>query len=322
MIERFVGGGRDLIAGDLFHDELIVRLVGVEGADDVVAIAQGIGIGDILVHAVGVGIASEIEPVPRPALAIMGRGEQPIDDLRERLGRLISEEGVDLLGGRWQPGQVERGAAYQGPLIGRRGRRQPLFLELGQDETIDRRRWPAHRFHTGRNRVARRLKGPERFLFLGEERTAGGLRCGRRPGRAGAGPDGPRADPFGELGDLGVAELSFGRHLQLARVADRLDQPALARLARHERPAPSRRRRRSLRPYRAAAPPCVSPARDTASTAQPRAAGPSSRTGRRRPVPAPPRPAAGRLDHDSQYANDEAGPHAGPFPEGPRRLVR
>ena len=75
LLRRQVGpGARDqLVAGQLLDDEPIERLVGVEGADDVVAILVGIGSRRVVVAvAVGVGVAGDVEPVSRPALAVAG----------------------------------------------------------------------------------------------------------------------------------------------------------------------------------------------------------------------------------------------------------
>ena len=41
-----VVGGQQ-VAGDLLADELVVGLVGVEGGDDVVAVAPGVRVGDV-----------------------------------------------------------------------------------------------------------------------------------------------------------------------------------------------------------------------------------------------------------------------------------
>ena len=43
--------------------------------------------GDVLVQAVGVGVAGHVEPVPAPPLAVGGRGEQAVDEPREGVGR-------------------------------------------------------------------------------------------------------------------------------------------------------------------------------------------------------------------------------------------
>ncbi len=80
--------GRQQVAGDLLADELVVRLVGVERGDGPVAIAPGLGIGEVRLAA-RLGEPRHVEPVPAPALAEAGRGEQPIDDLGEGVGRVV-----------------------------------------------------------------------------------------------------------------------------------------------------------------------------------------------------------------------------------------
>ena len=90
-----VAGGQE-VAGDLLADELVVRLVGVERGDHPVAVSPGLGI-----HHVGLaarlGEPRHVEPVPSPALAEPRRGQQPVDDLRERVGRRVGDERLDLL---------------------------------------------------------------------------------------------------------------------------------------------------------------------------------------------------------------------------------
>ena len=79
---------RQLVAGKLLADELVVRLVVVERADDVVAVPPGVWLRPVALEAVGLGVADQVEPVPRPALAVVRRGEQAIDDLFVGVGRL------------------------------------------------------------------------------------------------------------------------------------------------------------------------------------------------------------------------------------------
>ena len=79
------GGGvearlRHEVAGELFDDELIVRHVGVEGADDVVAVVVGVGDDGLELVAARLGVADEVEPVAGPALTEGGRGEERIND--------------------------------------------------------------------------------------------------------------------------------------------------------------------------------------------------------------------------------------------------
>ena len=86
----------------------------------------------------GVGVASDIEPVPGPSLAVVRRGEQPIDDFLECSGRIVGDEIIQLLGSGRQADQVERRPANEGLLIGLRGRLKACGFKLREDEVIDR----------------------------------------------------------------------------------------------------------------------------------------------------------------------------------------
>ena len=72
--------GLQLVAGDLLADEAVVWQVVVEGPDDVVAVAVGLGAEVVGAEAGGVGEADQIEPVAGPAFAEAGRGQEPIDN--------------------------------------------------------------------------------------------------------------------------------------------------------------------------------------------------------------------------------------------------
>ena len=72
--------GRDLVAGDLLDQEPVERLVAVEGVDDVVAESPGVGDVAVVLEALGLGVADDVEPVLRPALAVSRAGQQPVDD--------------------------------------------------------------------------------------------------------------------------------------------------------------------------------------------------------------------------------------------------
>ena len=132
-VEPFGLGSVEQVAGDLLEDEPVVGQVAVEGADQPVAIAVAVGIEPGL-ERVGLVLAvpGDVEPVPAPALAVVRRGQQPVDDPGEGVGRIIAEEGRDLLGGRRQADQVEGDAADQGRLVGRRRRRQSDWPRAGR----------------------------------------------------------------------------------------------------------------------------------------------------------------------------------------------
>ena len=114
--------GKEDVGGHLLLDEPGERPVLVEGLDEVIAVGPGISPDAVLVVAMGLGEMDQVHPVPGPALAVMGAGQQAIDQPLVGIGRAVGEEGRDLLGSRRQAEQVERQAANQGPPVGfRRG---------------------------------------------------------------------------------------------------------------------------------------------------------------------------------------------------------
>jgi hypothetical protein len=85
-------GGRQRVAGELVNDELVVGQVPIERVDHPVAVAPSFadvagadGIALDAAEVEGVGVADDVEPVPPPPLAVMGAGQQVIDDLGERI---------------------------------------------------------------------------------------------------------------------------------------------------------------------------------------------------------------------------------------------
>ncbi len=221
----------ELIGGELLDDELVVRQVGVQRLDDPIAI--GVRVRELALLAgdeiaARVGVARDIEPMPAPALAVAGRGEEPVDHLREGIGRLVLLEGLDLRGGRRQADEIERGAAQQRALVGARRRREFGGFHARERELVDRRLHPVRRVRDRRRRGIRdRLKGPvmQRAILLRRERALVRL-----------GPRQAELDPLRERGDLLLRQLRLlGRHVILRLVPDALDERALIRLARHRR---------------------------------------------------------------------------------------
>ena len=95
-----------LVPGELEREEPVVGQVGVERADDPVAISPGVGPLGVELEAVGVGIMGQVEPVLAPPLAVMGAGQQAIDQPLVGIRPVIPDEGIDLGGRRRQAGQV------------------------------------------------------------------------------------------------------------------------------------------------------------------------------------------------------------------------
>ena len=189
---------------------------------------------DVLVEAVRVGIAGDVEPVPAPALAIARRRQQPLDHPFVGVGPLVGEERVDLGRGRRQAGQVERDPPQQLPPAGGGDRGQPLRLESGQDEPVDRTAHPGLVADGGRLGTGHR---PERPVLAARTEVVGGPAVG--PGGDDRGIGRPRVrgaagHPALEVGDDRGRKPSVGRHPDRSAVADDVDQQAVVRRAGHD----------------------------------------------------------------------------------------
>ena len=101
------GPASDDVAGELLAQEAVIGKVLVERADDLIAIAPGVGHGEVGRLAGGVGIAHQVEPVPTPFLAVVGRGQQPVHQALESIGVVISDEVPHLFGRGRQADEVE-----------------------------------------------------------------------------------------------------------------------------------------------------------------------------------------------------------------------
>ena len=115
-----------LIPGKLLLNKLVVRLVLIERADHVIAVAIGIGPELIALKAIRVGVADDVQPVPSPSLAVMRAGKQPIDKFLVSIRRVVGEKRFDLFGRGRQPDQIEIQAAYQRSAIPLREGFNPL----------------------------------------------------------------------------------------------------------------------------------------------------------------------------------------------------
>jgi len=71
----------EFIAGELFGDKPVERLVRVEGTDDIIAILVGVGARRIGVAvAVRIRVTRDVEPMAAPAFAVVGGGEEPFNE--------------------------------------------------------------------------------------------------------------------------------------------------------------------------------------------------------------------------------------------------
>ena len=181
--ERGGVAGVEFVAGDLLADEAVVRLVLVEGVDDVVAVAPDVGAGLVALEALAVGVAGEVEPVARPALAVARRGEKAINDAVEGGGRVVGEERLHFFGSGQQSGEVERGAADERDLVGgRSGAQVPLF-QLREHEGVDGIAHPRGVPRRRHGRLDHRLKGPPAALLRREVGARRAVDKGQRGGQ-------------------------------------------------------------------------------------------------------------------------------------------
>src|SRR2546426_4484992 len=198
-----VGWVIELVGGELLDDELVVRLVVIQGLDHVIAIAPCCRQIAIVLEARAVGVANDVQPVSSPTLAVMGRGQQPLDEVLVGSRRRILDEGVHLLRGWQQPDQVEVGAPDQGVAVGFERRRQSLLIQGLLDEGVDWILVPAAIRHLWESIPDRPLESPplpvllrDNFLLIvisiaagrwslagvGALRGCGGLPLGTQPG--------------------------------------------------------------------------------------------------------------------------------------------
>ena len=204
-------GIRQEIPGDLLDHEAVVGEIAVEGPDHPVA-PRPLLARRILLVAVGVGVAGEIEPGAGPLLAVALAGEE----LFNRGVVAVAEIRGHVVGCRWQPHDIEPQPPAEDRRIGRRRRLEADRRELGADEGVDR--VGSRRRNLRHRRPLRADKGP-----VGGERGAG-------------------IDPSLEERLLGLRErfLSFRRRHDAVRIgrADPVDDEALGSLPRENSRGP------------------------------------------------------------------------------------
>src|SRR5262245_61494282 len=98
--QRLFAFPRNLIPGDLLAQKNVVRFVFIESANDIVPVHPGTRPFDVLFETIRVGIACHVQPVPAPALAVMRRGEQLIDQARPGVGSIVCKILRGFLGRR------------------------------------------------------------------------------------------------------------------------------------------------------------------------------------------------------------------------------
>ena len=120
--------GLQFISRQLLPDEAVEGQVLIQGLDHVVAVAKSVGTQIIGLEAVGLRITNQVQPMLRPALAVVWRIEQSFDHLAIGIGRGIGQEGLLLRHGGKKPRQIKRHAPQQRQLVCRPAWRQSARL--------------------------------------------------------------------------------------------------------------------------------------------------------------------------------------------------
>ena len=229
------GVGAQLVAAELLLQKGVVGLVGIERFDHPVAIRPGVGPGPVHLEAVALGEPHDVEPVPRPAFAVVRRGEQPVDEVAigsvNAAGRAAGiVECGDLFRRGRQSREVERHPADERARVGLGIHGEAGGGKFFGEESVDRggaRRRGRHR------RPHERLKRP---VVLPFEWLRLALRHQLSERLHVVGPDGAGRDPLLQERLLVVGErLAVGGHPRFLVVGrDANEEFALFRLAGHD----------------------------------------------------------------------------------------
>ena len=152
--------GSQRVTGNLVAQKLVIRHVGVQRLDDPVAIAPGVVAPLIAFESVRVGVMSDVQPVPRPPLAVMRRIEQPFDEAFIRIWITIVDERLDLFRRRGETEQIKRQPPNQRPPVRLRRRNQFVRFEPRENKLIDLVARPPLVLDRWHGRSFHRLKGP------------------------------------------------------------------------------------------------------------------------------------------------------------------
>ncbi|MAT46754.1 MAG: hypothetical protein CMO35_04900 [Verrucomicrobiaceae bacterium] len=97
----------NLVPGQLLQEELVIGKIHVQRLNDIIPIAPDVRLVGVTLKSIGLSVANDIEPVPRPLLSIVRRGKQSIDNLFPCIRGLVVLEGLNLFEGRRQSCHVK-----------------------------------------------------------------------------------------------------------------------------------------------------------------------------------------------------------------------
>src|SRR5258708_9265459 len=105
---------------DLFADKLAMPVILIKALDHVVAVAPGVIPYDIALIPLALRKTDNVQPVPSPALAVVWRGKEAIDELLIYNGRFIVYERICFRGCRRQSNKIECCSADEDNTVGGR----------------------------------------------------------------------------------------------------------------------------------------------------------------------------------------------------------
>ena len=147
---RVISDGEQ-ISGELFLDEAVKWLVGIERVNHVVAVPPGVLEHVVVVATSRLGEPGHIEPVSPPAFPVLRRSQELIDEFSNRLLPIGRGRGAfdafapatQIFRRRRQPSDDQVQSPDEHLRGGIRHRRQPIFGELVTDKLVDCRLCPA-----------------------------------------------------------------------------------------------------------------------------------------------------------------------------------
>ena len=138
-LELFVRRAVEQVGGELLQGEPVERQVVVEGVDDVVTVSPDDA--RRIVRVTGaVRVAREVQPQPRPVLAVARLRQLRVHEALVSLRLLVGDERVHLGDARRQAGEVQRDATGERVAVGLRLGEEAVLGEATQDEGVCRGR--------------------------------------------------------------------------------------------------------------------------------------------------------------------------------------
>src|SRR5712691_5294288 len=101
----------------------------------------------VILETIALAESNDVEPVSTPALAVVRRRDQAIDEFLESVRRVIGKECVDLLWRRRQSQEIVLGSTQISCLVGGRRGRDLVVFDSCQNERVDRMANPFSTFH-------------------------------------------------------------------------------------------------------------------------------------------------------------------------------